>query len=314
MVPGATLLAVACTPGILCVAGDDQQHVVTSTDPARGAGTWSVSSAPAALAAISCPSLTLCVGTDGTSVVVSTDPPGGGGTWRVVTQGSSSGNAIMEGASCPSTSLCVVGDEAGTVATSTDPAGGPGAWQSTTLDSGTTDNPGGPVPNSVACPTPSFCAVVDGSDMVFTSTDPTGGAGAWKATDLSNVVPDDGHGNDIAGLSCPSTQLCITATTDLRGGLVVSTDPAAGARSWRLLALRGFHPVTGISCPTPSFCATGASNGYVYLSSDPTGGPRAWQPVHIDGHNTVEAISCVTPRLCVAVDEAGNVLVGQAKR
>ena len=49
------------------------------------------------------------------------------------------------------------------------------------------------------------------------------------------------------------------------------------------------------------------------MSAVPTGGPSAWTSASIDpdnGSNRLNAASCPSVSLCVAVDSAGNAVVG----
>ena len=73
----------------------------------------------------------------------------------------------------------------------------------------------------VSCPSASLCVAVDDLTSVVTSTNPTGGAGAWTVT---NVAPAIG----LRGVSCPSVSLCVAV--DDSGNVVTSTNPAGPPR------------------------------------------------------------------------------------
>lgn len=95
------------------------------------------------------------------------------------------GGDSLESISCPTTSFCaaVDGDD---VLTSTDPTLG-SSWEPTAID--LTESL-----KSISCPTAGFCAAIDGADdhpgKVFTSTDPTGGSGAWTPTTIDTPIQD----------------------------------------------------------------------------------------------------------------------------
>jgi WD40-like Beta Propeller Repeat len=85
---------------------------------------------------------------------------------------------------------------------SSDPSADAGAWTAATV--ATLPEMG---PFTVACPSASLC-VAAGPSGIYTSTDPTGGASAWRVA-LST-------GLDLAtqAVSCPSTTLCVVSSPD----------------------------------------------------------------------------------------------------
>jgi hypothetical protein len=102
---------------------------------------------PDPITAISCPSVSLCVAVDsGQNVVTSTDPAGGSGTWTVTHVDTAVGPECgkygpgqdctlgMDGVSCPSVFLCVAVDAVGNAVTSTNPTGGASAWRTSAID------------------------------------------------------------------------------------------------------------------------------------------------------------------------------------
>lgn len=112
---------------------------------------------------------------------------------------------------------------------------------------------------SIDCPTTSLCVIGGGNDHIATSTNPTGGAGAWTV----GMVPNTGdHPNTIASISCPSSALCVAV--DDGGRVLYSTDPAGGAStwSWQRAPLRGsgFRSFDSISCPSSSTCLATAES------------------------------------------------------
>ncbi len=76
----------------------------------------------------------------------------------------------------------------------------------------------------VSCPSSGLCVGVDNFGNVVTSSNPTGGAGAWAVT---NVV----GANFMTGVSCPSSSLCVAV--DGGGNVVTSSNPTGGRRPGR---------------------------------------------------------------------------------
>src|SRR2546421_31712 len=70
---------------------------------------------------------------------------------------------------------------------------------------------------AISCPSISLCIAVDEWGNVLTSTNPTGGAGAW------NVAPASAGTGPLEGVSCASTSLCVAV--DNTGVVITSTDP-----------------------------------------------------------------------------------------
>jgi hypothetical protein len=301
--------AVSCPSTFLCVGIASNGNIVTSTNPTGGTGAWKTTSIASGhvLYAIACPSTTLCVVSDSAGdVITSTNPTGGAAAWsspRLV-------DTVIVSLACPTVSLCVGAGSAGEsyyngVVTSTDPAGG--AW--TPVDLGAQE---GGVLRSVACPSTSLCVAVNSAQLVFTSTDPTGGSGAWTY----GAPPGDISSN----ISCASTTLCVIpgASGDT---VLTSTDPAGGASTWSKpvsVDPNGVFTHNGqpdpnlgeaISCTLDGFCAAGDSVGYVATSTNPAAGTSAWQLTPaLDGNDPFATMSCSSSKLCVAIDNAGRIL------
>ena len=261
------------------------------------------------LSALSCPSASLCVaGDQAGNILASSDPAGGPDAWSIAV--ADQGQQIV-GVSCPSVSMCVAADDNGNVLTSTDPAGGRRAWSKTKIDF-----QGGGL-ESVSCASVTLCLAVGGGDgmtiasraMVFTSSDPTGGASAWSSARV-------GSGGDTArGVSCPSVSLCVaTVSTPDRGGVLTSTDPTGGASAWEE-ALVDKQPISapgapdpdGVSCPSVSLCVAGDEAGNVLTSTDPTGGASAWHKANLEPFGIFTVVSCPSVSMCV-VGEGSDVL------
>jgi hypothetical protein len=210
--------------------------------------------------------------------------------------------AVLNGLACPSVSLCVGVDALGSVDASRDPSASAALWKRTTP----LDPAEGVSFHSISCPSARLCVAVNTAGgvgehaRIATSTDPTGGAHAWKVISLGR------HSGSVQNVDCPTTSLCVI---DTLGGLLVSTDPTGGAKKWRSVLQRG--PVgdllTEVSCPSASLCVVVGETG-VYSSTDPAGGGSDWRRVASFPKLNFEHVSCANIDLCVAVDENGNVV------
>jgi hypothetical protein len=193
----------------------------------------------------------------------------------------------------------------------------------------------------IACPSAQLCVAVDDVGNVVTSTDPSGGAGAWKA-----VTIDAPH--RLISVACASPQLCVTA--DDNGDVLTSHDPAGGARAWRRThaGLHGdsdpkvvcpsaqlcmavdqlgeaYAPATSgarwqrarvgpsglddVACPSAQLCVAVGLDGLAVTSVAPGASRSAWRSAPIDPPNELRTVSCPSPALCVAGDEDGGMLV-----
>jgi hypothetical protein len=291
----------------VCVAIDGNGNVVSSANPTGGAGAWSLAPIPGNgnFTGISCPSVSLCVAVTSSGDVASTTDPAEG-RWTVASAVDSNG---LNDVSCASASLCVaVGNNE--ILTSTDPSTGGVSWTLTRLPAAAQHTSSG----AVSCPSVSLCVAVE-NGLVVTSANPTGGPAAWREGTI-------GSGSDDPDtLSCPSVSLCVIGAgsieTDLSTPAEVwtTTDPAAGAGSWRLTysdpkkqACPGMEnfvcPVVDIaplSCPSASFCIAFDSGGNLLSSHDPSGGGRAWTLVNgSPGFEVPSFLSCASASLCVA--------------
>ncbi|MGN6276089.1 MAG: hypothetical protein ACTHNP_09205 [Solirubrobacterales bacterium] len=249
------LRGVSCPSSALCVATDFSGGVWISSDPAAGASAWTGIPVPGSKPyAVSCPTVSFCtaVGMKGT-VLASSEPSGGAGAWTLTTL---SGNPYMHAVSCASPVLCVATDFSGAVWSTKEPASGAPAWSSGGLlsrnqtstmavacplqsfcvagDAGeifTTSTPtalgsawqASPLASrfqvlSISCPTASLCAAGTDNGQIATSTDPSGGLGAWQEVQLI-----DGTTNAFYGISCPDRTLCVAVGA--AGHVAVAEDP-----------------------------------------------------------------------------------------
>lgn len=256
------------------------------------------------------------------------------------------------GLSCPSSSLCVA-VSATDVLWSTDPLGGGSTWKKAPLppalnlqalqgQSYTVDG--------ISCPSRSFCVASDQAGNAYVTTDPTGGTGAWRETevDFQGIV-------GLAAVSCASPTLCgalditgyaYTTTTPsgrwpsakisshqqaieygiscnasasaalcagVEGGRRVSitTDPAATPASWQTVTVSA--SVLSIACPSVSLCVAGGAGGRLFVSRSPTAA-ASWKSTKVPGTHTYDftQLACHTASLCLATNEFGYAAVSTA--
>lgn len=330
---GVMTLGVSCPSVRLCVAVDDDGNVIVSTK-ASGSG-WSVVRVDRAqgLRGISCASVSLCVAFDTTRLFISTDPTGGVSAWRPVSVEPDrsicppgSGTAVcpqqVMAVSCPSRSFCAAVDNAGNVITSTRPTGGRAAWRSTRVDRSTASPQCIPISCSIliaiSCPSRYLCVAGDDAGNLFTSKRPRGGSSAWRSW---YATPPECAGcarYPVRAISCPSVGFC--AAVDDWGNVLTSTQPARGARYWRLTRtlthLVFLYHAYALSCPTDKLCVQLQSpigrptvlNALV--STHPLGGTLAWrlESIPTAPYNSLQAISCPSVSLCVAADNARHLI------
>ena len=172
----------------------------------------------------------------------------------------------------------------------------------------------------VDCPSVSLCVAVGSNDAIASSSDPTGGIGAWRIGHLQEPgsygdVPAPPGGNvflpgaQIRGVSCPDTGFCVAVTR--LGGIFTTTDPDGGVAAWNGFHLQQSGPrvhMYGVSCPSASLCVAVALGGKIITSTDPAAGPDAWSVAQLPEELELQGVSCASPSLCVAVGEDGTIV------
>jgi hypothetical protein len=305
---GIPITGISCPTTSLCVIVDLNGNALTTATPSRPRS-WKrfLIDGRAPLDAVSCSSPTFCAAVDTNGdVVTSTDPTAGPAAWTVVqirpgfAFAGSAQPVPLTAISCPSSRLCVTGDDfPREIVTTTDPRGASAAW-SDGIGIGHTYSADGLV--SVSCPSTRFCATV-GDDGVYASTDPVGPAS-------TKLVIDD----SLEAISCGSRTLCLAVAGGRQnggpGGVWRSTDPAARRPRWTL-ALPDPNQQFAVACRGRGLCVATDSAGIVTMSAHPAAAHPAWQTRRVDATNVMSAISCPTVRLCVAADTYGDVLTGR---
>ncbi len=155
----------------------------------------------------------------------------------------------------------------------------------------------------MSCESSSLCVGVGQGGTIVTSTDPTGGSGAWA---ISHVALSEGLKGNLRGISCPSASLCVAV--DYSGGIMTTTDPLAGGAAWKPVRIPGARSLFSISCATQSFCLVVGFEGELITATDPTGGAGAWKVTHLSEPVGLHSVSCVGKSLCVAGDTEGDLV------
>jgi hypothetical protein len=211
-------------------------------------------------------------------------------------------NGGLNAVACPAIGLCIAVDDSGYVTTTTKPTGGSRSWaRAVRIDA----NP----LTGISCPSAKLCIAVDAAGQAVISTNPTGGAKAWgRPFRIDSTAAQGGGYAGLDGISCPSAKLCVAVDGASAGNVVTSTDPAGGARAWKLAAVGG--QLTSVSCPSAGFCV--AAGTQHYTSTNPTGGASAWHGTGApSGDGLLSAVHCPSTSLCVSVGY-GNTSSGLA--
>ncbi|HTW12963.1 MAG TPA: hypothetical protein VME01_09480, partial [Solirubrobacteraceae bacterium] len=149
---------------------------------------------------------------------------------------------------------------------------------------------------------------------------PKTGSIKWtRSAQIENPTKSGG----LDAVSCPldkKTELCVVA--DEKGNVWISTKPT-NTHAWHketIDKIKGAS-LTGVSCPTASFCIVVDNQGYLSWTRHPGAGARFWtKPLHVDttapdgstpgsdGYAGFAGISCPSASMCVAIDNAGQVV------
>lgn len=208
------------------------------------------------------------------------------------------GDSIMLGISCPTASRCVATGAGNTVVSSDDPTAGAAGWNFATVGSGEQGpyfSPSRQI-RAVDCPALGFCVGVSYEGLIYTSTSPTAGAGAWAGTDLT----PEGPNIHMYGVACPAVDLCVASATG--GKILTSTNPAGGAGAWTVTQLDPTLNLRGISCASAALCVSVGDEGEIVSSTQPLGGAGAWGETQLPGaaiDRDLLGVGCPSAGLCV---------------
>jgi hypothetical protein len=294
---------ISCPAVSMCVAIDDQGHILTTANPASGSwSSFQIKGVPVRTLTgigavrgedVSCASVSMCV-------------------------------AVIEGTQGSSTT--------GYIVSSTNPLNGRAAWHVAKLPSVPGSSPLQAGPWSVSCPTTSFCIGV-AAGFIITSANPTGNASAWHV--LANTPPTSFPLLQLAQVDCPSASLCLavgdywpTGNIDEKG-IFVSTNPRAGVSAWQLSdqigSSLGWEAATSsISCGSISTCTvvgnripgsynSPAQPSITMTTTNPASAAPVWSTTPLrpdfmlaEGAGA-SAVSCTSSGLCVAVGNGQSV-------
>lgn len=288
------LESLSCPTTSLCVAGDAAGDILTSTDPAGGAGSWNAAHVDGSngIWALSCESSTLCVAADSEgNILTSSNPAGGASAWSA--RAADGGTHIYAISCVPG--LCAAGDDSGAILTSTNPTGG--TWSTTHVGGGTHT---GHSTDGIACASSALCVADDAAGNALTAQTPGGAAAAWS---VGNI---DGSSFMWPVACVPGGVVCLIG--DANGSAFASSNPTGGGWQGSLVSP---HALYALSCPSTALCVAGDASGGILTSSDPSHG-RSWKLVQADPGRRIFAVSCPNTAFCAAVDDSGNVLTSKA--
>ncbi|HKZ12933.1 MAG TPA: hypothetical protein VJL81_03705 [Solirubrobacterales bacterium] len=163
---GPPLRAVSCV-GTLCVASAFSGEIWTTTNPAGGASAWTSAGSPGGetpVLGLTCWNEALCVAGNEGNAAVSTAPTAGTVAWPF---GPLQRRFQIVGASCPTSTLCVLSSNNGEVSASTNPNGGWGTFVTEHLIKGVTNALFG-----LSCPTETLCVAAGKFGQLLTTTQP----------------------------------------------------------------------------------------------------------------------------------------------
>jgi hypothetical protein len=200
----------------------------------------------------------MCLEVNSSGVVeVSTDLGDPTPAWTAETNAIDTSHTVT-GVACPSTTLCVVSDDAGNVLVTTTPETQNACGSSPQLVDHNADI------TALSCPSTSLCVAGDPSGVVSMTTDPADPGIAWSTVGVFGIF------NSIDSISCASVQLC--AAGDNYGNAAVGTPPPTYTLT---VATAGSGSGTvsggGISCP--GTCSASEPGGQaVTLTATPASG------------------------------------------
>ena len=170
------LRSLACA-GALCVAGDYEGGVWTTTDAAGGPAAWISAGRPGGESpslGLTCQSEALCLVGQAGTLLVSSNPTAGTSAWVPTPLAR---RFQIFAASCPSAGLCALSSNNGEVYVSTNPLGGAPTWRTEYLIGGDTNAMFG-----LSCPTENLCVAAGKFGQMLTTTNP-------RATGLPESAP-----------------------------------------------------------------------------------------------------------------------------
>jgi hypothetical protein len=146
-------------------------------------------------------------------------------------------------------------------------------------------------PDSVSCPTDSFCMAVDALDTAAFQFNGRTWSSGPRISD-----PDPGTPMGMASVSCSSPRFCAAVDNGSNAFTFNGT-------SWSpATAIDPGNELGMVSCPSARFCAA-----VDYGPDVVTFNGTSWgKPSAIDPASHLQAVSCASASFCVAIDRRGN--------
>ena len=146
-------------------------------------------------------------------------------------------------------------------------------------------------PDSVSCPTVSFCVAVDARDSFAFQFN---GSRWGSAPSINDPVPGSQPG--MASVSCSSPDFC--AAVDNGSNAFTFNGTAWGPAT----VIDPGNQLSAVSCPSTNFCAA-VDYGPNVVTSNGT----SWsKPSAIDPGGHLQAVSCASASFCVGLDRKGD--------
>lgn len=279
----------SCSNVTSCVAVgyDFTNNVAVILATTNAGGTWAqqTSGTRNSLYSISCASTQMCTAAGFIGTIDQT--ANGGSTW-ILYGNPLVNNSVLNGLSCPSSTVCYAVGFAftgnGNVAIIKTVDGG-NTW--TVQDSG--------VPGylwGIACPSVTVCYTVGASGQILATID---GGVTWVQQAGNNATT-------LYRIACPSTTVCYAAGGYNPGVLLATTN---GGATWVTQNTGSTYFLHGITCTTTTACLTvggeGGPIGSIFATSD---GGATWTPQNSGVTDYLAGIVCSSTATCNAVGGA----------
>jgi hypothetical protein len=326
------LLGVSCASSGFCMAVGDYYDAAGSDQTlieAWNGSIWSIVSSPNSgsgynvLQGVTCASSSFCMATgyyvDATGIAQTLIEIWNGSNWSILSSpNSGSGDNILYGVSCVSSSFCVAagGSYGSSIYASTLIE----AWNGNTWSIVSSPNTSG-VRNellSVTCVSGSFC--VAAGDYVITNNRTL--IEAWNGTKWSIVNspnPPVGGFDSLHGVSCVSSSFCVAAGESNGGGDSMTLIEAWNGSSWSVVSSPntaiGFNTLDGVSCISRSFCMAAGTGPYSEATLIEAWNGSSWiimsSPNPGSEFNIFASVSCTGGSFCVASGDYADSLASQ---
>jgi hypothetical protein len=142
------------------------------------------------------------------------------------------------------------------------------------------------IPQSISCPSVSFCAVTDNVGDLATSTNPRKTQASWKLGHLDLATATGVNEDSLVALedvSCLSVSFCVAV--DARGHVLTSSDPGGAVNAWRTADVDGTNLLGWVAWASPSLCVALDDDGNLVTSTHPAASRAAWTRGRIDNND-----------------------------